>query len=97
MVARVFAVLGSAFLVAAVGLALLTPSGMSLSGGIDAVLPTALEWMRSRSASWLWFSIEVPFLVRPLWLVPTCVGLLCAGIAGSLNFKKSTNTRPRRS
>lgn len=97
MVARVFAVLASAFLVASVGFALLAPSGLSLGRGIELMLPTALDWARSRSMSWLWLNIEVPFLLRPLWLVPACLGLLCAGIAGSLNFKKSTNTRHRRS
>lgn len=97
MVARVFAVLAAVFLVAAAGFALLTPIGMRLSDGVTQLDHTALNWMQARSASWLWAYVELPVLLRPIWLLPASLGMICAGIAGSSSLTKATDTRHRRS
>ena len=97
MVVRVFAVLAAVFLVAAAGFALLMPMGMRLSDGVAQLDRTALDWAQAHSASWLWAYVEVPVLLRPIWLLPASLGMICAGIAGSSNLTKSTNTRHRRS
>ena len=97
MVARIFAVLAAVFLVGSVGIAALTPMGWTLELGLLRIDPGLVGWLRERSAPGLWTWVEMPFLLRPLWLVPACLGVVCAGIAGSFNLGKSTNTRRRRS
>jgi len=97
MVVRVFAVLAAMFLVVAAGLALLTSPDLRLADGVWQLDHRALDWMQSRSASWLWAYVELPILMRPVWLIPVGIGMICAGIAGSSNMTKSTNTGRRRS
>ena len=97
MVARIFAVLAAVFLVGAVSIFALTPVGLTLAQGLLQLDRGAVDWAQAHSAAWLWSSIETPFLVRPLWLIPACLGVVCAGLAGSFNLGKSTNTRRRRS
>ena len=96
MTSRIFAVLAAVFLVAAVAIFALTPLGMTLGQAVLQLDRTALDWARSSSAPWVWNAIEMPFLLRPRWLIPACLGLVCAGVAGSFNFRTST-TRQRRS
>ena len=97
MVARVFAVLAAVFLVGAVGIVALTPTGLTLAQGILLLDHATLDWPKAHSPDWLWSHVEYPFLVRPLWLIPASLGVVCAGVAGSFNLGKSTNTRRRRS
>lgn len=96
ILSRIFAVLAAAFLVAAVAIVALTPVGMTLNQGILQLDKGALDWARAHSAAWLWNAVELPFLLRPLWMVPACLGLVCAGLAGSFTFRRSP-TRQRRS
>lgn len=37
----------------------------------------------SPMATWLWVHLAMPLLVRPAWLVPTGMGLVCVGVATS--------------
>ena len=97
MAARIFAVLAAVFLVLAVGLAALTPLGLTLSQGLLMVDGTVVEKAQSHSTAWLWDWIEVPVLLRPLWLLPASAGLVCAGLALTLNFGKASRSRRRRS
>lgn len=84
------------FLVAAIAIFALTPLGFTLGQGVEHLDRTGLVWARAHSAAWAWTTLELPFVSRPLWLVPACLGLVCAGLAGSLGFR-STATRRRRS
>lgn len=97
MATRIFAVLAAVFLVGAVGIAALTPSQWSLGIGLVQMNPAATDWIHDHSPSWAWTYTVLPFLQRPLWLLPACVGLVCSGLAASFNLGKSTNTRRRRS
>jgi hypothetical protein len=97
MAARIFAVLAAVFLVAAVGIASLTPLGLTLAQGILMLHSTALEWARAHSAVWLWTWVELPFLLRPLWLLPACLGVIAAGLALTFNLGKPSPSRRRRS
>lgn len=97
MTARIFAILSAVFLVVAVGIAALTPLGLTLGQGLLMANPTNLEWLRANSSAWFWAWIEAPFLLRPLWFLPVCMGVVCAGIATTLNFGKASSTRRRRS
>ena len=96
MASRIFAVLAAVFLVAAVAIFALTPLGLTLGQALLQLDRTALDWTRANIAPWVWNNLALPLLLRPLWLVPACLGLVCAGVAGSFNFRTST-TRQRRS
>ena len=97
MVARVFAVLAAVFLVAAVGLAALTPPGQTLGAGLLTIDRTIVAWLQAHSAAWAWDWVLSPFLQRPAWLPAAFVGLICAGLALSFNLGKPSPSRRRRS
>lgn len=97
MTARIFAILAAVFLVAAVGAAALTPLGLTLAQGLLQLDKAWVEWLQARSAGWVWTWVELPFLLRPLWLVPACLGVVCAGLAASFNLGKASPSRRRRS
>lgn len=97
MVARVFAVLSAAFLVTAVGLAALTPTGMSLGLGLATISQAALGWLQAHCPAFLWDVLFAPFLQRPAWLPPAFIGLICAGVALTFNLGKPSPSRRRRS
>ncbi len=94
---RVLAALAALFLVLAVAIASLTPLGMTLGQGLMLLDGGWLAWLQKHSASWAWTGIELPFLLRPLWLIPAAVGLICAGAAATLNFGKPSPSRRKRS
>ena len=97
MAARVFAVLAAFFLVVAVGIAALTPLGQTLAQGLLQVDPKAMEWLRLHSPALLLTWVEMPFLLRPLWLLPACLGVVLGGLAATFNLGKATTSRRRRS
>ena len=97
MTARVFAVLAAVFLVIAVGIASLMPLGLPLSQGIQLMDRGGVEWVRTHSTEWVWTWVELPFLLRPLWLLPACLGVVCAGLAMTFNLGKASPSRRRRS
>ncbi len=96
MAARVFAVLAALFLVGAVAIGALTPPGLTLGQGLLMLDHEATNWLRGGSPAWLWNWIEVPLMERPLWLIPASLGVICAGMAASLNLG-DTSPRRRRS
>jgi hypothetical protein len=97
MAARVFAVLAALFLVSAVAIGTLTPPGLTLGQGLVMLDRGGPSWLRDHSASWVWDWLEVPFMVRPLWLMPACIGLICVGLAASLNLGNASPSRRGRS
>ena len=97
MAARIFAILAAVFLVAAVGIAALTPLGLTLAQGLLLLDKGSVEWARLHSIPLLWTWLEMPFLLRPLWLLPACLGVICAGLAMTFNLGKTTTSRRRRS
>jgi hypothetical protein len=94
---RVLAALAALFLVIAVAIASLTPLGMTLGQGLMLMDSGWLAWVQKHSASWMWTGVELPFLLRPLWLIPAAMGLICAGAAASLSFGKPSPSRRKRS
>ncbi len=97
MAARVFAVLAAAFLVVAVGIAALMPLGLTLGHGLLMIDATFVGWLKQHSLPWAWEWVFLPFLQRPLWLVPASIGLIAAGLALSFNLGKPSPSRRRRS
>ncbi len=94
---RIFATLAALFLVAAVAIAALTPLGMTLGQGLMQMDGTWLSWIQKQSPLWSWTWLELPLLLRPLWLIPAGIGLICAGAAASLNFGRASPSRRKRS
>lgn len=94
---RIFAILAALFLVAAVAIAALTPLGMTLQQGLMLMDGTWLTWIQQQSPAWGYMWLEQPFLLRPLWLIPAGIGLICAGAAASLNFGRASPSRRKRS
>jgi hypothetical protein len=98
---RIFAVLAAALLVGAVALGTLAPADMSLSEALTVASPALLDQIRhalsSRAGAFLWAYILNPVLVRPLWLLPTSLGLLCVGAAATCFPPPSGHTKHRRS
>lgn len=94
---RIFATLAALFLVAAVAIAALTPLGMTLGQGLMLMDGTWLSWIQKQSPPWSYAWLELPFLLRPLWLIPAGIGLICAGAAASLNFGRASPSRRKRS
>jgi hypothetical protein len=98
MTARIFAVLAAVFLVGAFALASLNAPDMPLAQALFMLNRTAVEALRAgiqaHAAPWLWDSVAVPLLLRPVWLLPASIGVICAGV--SLTFTSQPTHRSRR-
>ncbi len=96
---RIFAVLAAILLVGSVALAALLPPEMSLKEALaawDATLPEAVQHVLAGSlGSGFWDSIVVPILLRPSWMIPVCLGLICVGGAVTATPRTPTTTRKR--
>jgi hypothetical protein len=96
---RVFAVLAAAFLVIAVALGSILPADEPLSQIIadtDAsLLPSVQGFLIRHVGGWAWSDVTVPVLVRPTWMIPLGLGILCLGAVTTLNWLQ-TPSRPRR-
>lgn len=97
MASRVFAVLAALLLVSAVAIATLTPQGLTLGQGLLMLDRGWPGWLKASTAGWMWEWIELPVLMRPLWLVPASLGLICAGMSATLNIGNASPSRRRRS
>ena len=88
-------------LVGAVALAMLGPPGVPLGQTLFMVDHDLMEavhtFIGTHLATWLWDYLVVPLMLRPAWLVPAALGLLCGGMSLSLSTRKSTHRSHRRS
>jgi hypothetical protein len=98
---RVLAVVSAALLVGAIALAMLGPPQVPLGQLLFMVdhdlMEAAHGFVGSHLATWLWDYLMVPVLVRPAWLVPAAIGLICGGTSLSLSTRKSAHRSHRRS
>ncbi len=98
---RILAILAAALLVGAVAVALLAPPGMPLGQALLALDHRVLGKLQSDVerflTPWLWTEVILPVLVRPAWLPPTALGLICAGLSLTLpNGRRAERPRQRR-
>ena len=98
---RALAVLAAVMLVGAVALATLGPPSVPLGQllfmidhDLMAVLHNSTE---KYLAGWLWDYVAVPLMLRPAWLVPAALGLICAGLSFTLSPRNSAHRSHRRS
>lgn len=97
MIARSFAVLAAVFLVGSVALAALLPLGTNLAQTLLDMSATSLDQFRAVTPVWIWEWLCLPLLVRPVWLLPACFGLVTAGVAASFNLGQASSSRRKRS
>ena len=98
---RVLAVLAAVLLVGAVAVATLGPPSVPLGQALFMMNHDLMEALHSgierHLSGWLWTNLMVPVMVRPAWLVPASMGLICAGLSLSLSSRNSTRRSHRRS
>ena len=98
---RILAVLAALMLVGAVALAMLGPPSVPLGQALFMLNHDLMDVLHSgverHLSAWLWENIAMPLLLRPAWLVPAALGLICAGISLSLSTRKSARRSHRRS
>ena len=98
---RILAVLSAMLLVGAVALAMLGPPEVPLGQMlflIDHDLMDAVHrFIGTHLAAWLWDYLILPVMLRPAWLVPAGLGLICGGMSLSLSTRKSAHRSHRRS
>jgi hypothetical protein len=97
---RILAVLAAANLVAAFALATLFSPLTTLAQVLVRDDPHALyalhEAVVAHSSTWVWTNLLLPLLLRPSWLVPVCIGVLCAGGATTIASRASVPRSHRR-
>ncbi len=98
--ARALAVLAAANFVAAFALATLLPPLTTLAQlavRLDQHALLALQdVLIGHGSPWLWNNLALPLLLRPCWLAPVCVGVLCAGGATTLASRTGVPRSHRR-
>ncbi len=98
---RILAVISAVLLVAAVAVATFGPESISLGQALylfdHDVLDKLPAWVTRNLGNWFWGSVIQPLLVRPAWLVPASVGIVCVGLSMSLSNRKTTHRSHRRS
>jgi hypothetical protein len=98
---RILAVISAVLLVGAVALATLGPPSVPLGQVLlmlDHDLTDALRsGIEQHLSAWMWSDVVVPVLVRPAWLVPAALGLICAGAAFSVAGRKPAGRPHHRS
>ena len=82
---RGFAILAAALLVGAFALGTILPADLPLRDALlqwDRSLPGWLQAMAtSHLPAWFWDGLLLPLLLRPVWLLPAGLGVVCAGAA----------------
>jgi hypothetical protein len=98
---RILAVLAAMLLVGAVALAMLGPPSLPLGQALFMLNHDLMNVLHSRTerylSGWLWDNLAMPLMLRPAWMVPAALGLICAGMSLSLSTRKSAHRSHRRS
>jgi hypothetical protein len=95
--AKVFAATGAMCLVGGIALAILMRPTVTLAD-LMAMMDhrMAAVWNRAEhgvTASWFWDHAVMPVLLRPAWLLPTGLGLVCVGAAVSFAWGRESARR----
>jgi len=98
---RVLAVVSAVLLVAAVGIGTFGPESISLGQALNLldheIVDKLPQWSTRTIGTWVWTSVIQPVLVRPAWLIPASLGLVCVGLSLSLSNRKTARRSHRRS
>ncbi len=96
LVQRIMAVLAAAFLVGAIAVAMIGPVNVPLGAALYMLDRPVLYAVQAHLAGWIWEGMAVPLLVRPAWLLPACIGIVCAGMSLTLASRQRPQRTPRR-
>jgi hypothetical protein len=99
---RLVAVFAAVFLVGSIAIGSLTDPGWPLGQLLFAINPRLLAsvdvGMRGAVPPWAWDWIVHPILIRPAWLIPACIGIICVGLYVTLASRQGQpRSRRRRS
>lgn len=101
MAPRILAVVAAVLLVLSVAIATFSTESVSLGQALYSwdqdALDGASNWAIKHLGAWSWTMVMEPLLVRPAWLLPASMGIICVGISASLSSKKTTRRSHRRS
>ena len=101
LIARVFTVLAAVFLVGAVALATMLPPDMTLHEAMHAIDAIRADDFQHTLATTLgktvWDWVIAPLLLRPVWMMPLSLGLICVGGALTASFHAPPRTKHRQS
>ena len=88
MMRRILAVIAATLLVGTVALATLESPDLPLGQALLALDHEFLANMQSGVERifnhWVWTELVMPVLVRPIWLLPAALGLICVGLSLTL-------------
>lgn len=97
---RILAVLSAILLIGAVALATFGVRAMPLEAVLRMVdrgfVSGMQDWVTRTLGVWTWSHLLQPFLVRPAWLLPAFLGVVCSGLAVSLSYRAKPNPSQRR-
>ena len=101
MMHRVLAVIAAMLLVGTVALATLGPPEVPLGQLLFMIDHDTMNrvqgWVIHYLGNWVWRYLASPVLVRPAWLVPAALGLVCLGASVTLSARKPAHRSHRRS
>jgi hypothetical protein len=101
MATKLLAVLAAVLLVGAFALATLGPENMDLGEALYAlnhdVVRVLQAFTHDHAMGWLWDHVARPTLIRPAWLLPASLGLICIGAAATLSSKGAPRSHRKRS
>jgi hypothetical protein len=60
-------------------------------------LSVVQAFTHEHAMGWLWDHVARPTLLRPAWLLPASLGLICIGCAATLNSRGAPRSHRRRS
>lgn len=90
MLTRVFVVIAAVLFVLSAALASMAGPMMPLVEALRQMDRNLLVWLNDHASVWLQQWLLVPFLVRPVWLLPVCLGVVALGVAASVNSIRGT-------
>lgn len=97
---RILAVLAASLLVGAIAVAAIGPPSMPLGAALYMLNHDLMQGLQGGVEAhlnhWLWDDVFLPFLVRPAWLLPACIGLICAGLSLTLSTRQRGPQRSHR-
>ena len=81
LASRVCTSLAACFLVLAFAVAALGPLGLSLADAAHRLDDGLLARLYHDCPAVLWRQVMLPLLVRPAWVLPATLGIVCSGLA----------------
>ena len=79
LASRICTSFAACFLVLAFAVAALGPVGLSLADAVHRLDDTLLASLHRRSPASVWRALVLPLLVRPAWVLPAALGIVCSG------------------